>query len=79
MHVYRVQAISEPGDETPWTNQWLPTLALARKNLAEVEKLGWEARLDKINVPAGRDGLCYVLNLADANHTNLEGELIARV
>ena len=74
MIVYRIQVHVE-GE---WLNIWLPRSAKARKELAGWEKDGYEARLDLISVGSGREGLCALLNLADANHMNLSGELIAR-
>jgi len=74
MLIYRVQVYVE----TEWLNVWHPTTVEARKELATWEKEGYEARLDQIEVGAGREGLCRLLNLADANHMNLEGKLIAR-
>jgi hypothetical protein len=72
--VFRIQ-VHIAGD---WLNIWIPWLGGAEANLVSWEKDGYEARLDQIDVGAGREGLCRLLNLADANHINLEGELIAR-
>ena len=74
MIVYRIQVYV--GIE--WLNIWLPRLAEARKELVGWEKGGYAARLDQVEVGAGREGLCALLNLADANHMNLEGRLLAR-
>ena len=74
MIVYRIQVYVG----TEWLNIWLPKLAGARTELASFEKSGYAARLDQIEVGAGREGLCNLLNLADANHMNLAGDLIAR-
>jgi hypothetical protein len=75
--VYRIQ-VHIAGD---WLNIWFPLLGGpngANAELAKFERDDFEARLDQIEVGAGREGLCRLLNLADANHMNLEGELIAR-
>lgn len=74
MIVYRIQIYVG----TEWLNVWSPRLAEAKRELASFEKSGHEARLDQIEVGSGREGLCQLLNLADANHMNLEGKLIAR-
>jgi hypothetical protein len=74
MIVYRIQVHIG----TEWLNIWLPTSAEAKKELATFEKSDHAARLDQIEVGPGREGLCRLLNLADANHMNLEGKLVAR-
>ena len=73
MIVYRVQAFIG----TDWVSIWTATLTEGRKELANFEG-EHEARLDKIDVPPGRNELAAALNLADANHMNFEGELVAR-
>lgn len=76
MIIYRIQTY--PG--TPdWTNDWYPTQAEGQAALADCTKVETPARLDKIDVPAGREGLCEFLNTANANHMNQEpSELVAR-
>lgn len=74
MICYRVQAFID----TDWVNSWCPTLAEAKSVLKDCARQGWRARLDKVDVPTSREGLCAALNLADANHLNFTGELIAR-
>ena len=73
MIVYRVQIVVG----TEWMNVWCASLDEGRKELKNFEG-EYEARLDKIDVPPGREWLVTALNLADANHTNFEGELVAR-
>jgi hypothetical protein len=74
MIVYRVQVYIG----TEWLNIWHPIRTEAKKELATWEREDYQARLDQIEVGPGREGLCMLLNLADANHMNLEGTLIAR-
>lgn len=74
MIVYRIQVYVG----TEWLNVWHPTVTEAKKDLATFERAAYPARLDQIDVGPGRESLCMLLNLADANHMNLEGELIAR-
>lgn len=76
MLIYRIQAFPP---EAPWITIWRPTMPTARTELAKFKSLGHEARIDKVDVPSGREALCYVLNHAHDNHMNLDGELIDRV
>lgn len=67
MHVYRLQAY--PG--TPdWTNEYLPTMIEARKAMDKATIAEIPARLDELDIPGGRDGLCMFLNQAVNNHMN---------
>ena len=71
--VYRVQV----SVGTEWMNVWMATLDEGQKELAIFDG-DYEARLDKVYVMTDREGLAAAMNLADANHTNFEGELVAR-
>ena len=73
MIIYRVQV----SVGTEWMNVWMATLDEGQKELAIFDG-DYEARLDKVYVMTDREGLAAAMNLADANHTNFEGELIAR-
>lgn len=73
MIVYRLQVFQ--GEE--FANDWLPTMDDAKRALREVAPK-WDARVDQLDVPSGREALCAFLKLADASHMNLEGTPIAR-
>lgn len=75
MIVYRLQSF--PGSPD-WANEWHPTKEAGEAALKAATAAELPARLDKIDVPSGREALCEFLNLAGANHMNQNGELIAR-
>lgn len=67
MKVYRLQTYPGTSD---WTNEYLPTQTDAKKALEAATTAELPARLDELDVPGGRDGLCMFLNQAVANHMN---------
>ena len=70
MILYRIQVLN--GED--WANEWFPTLFEARKALSRLQRFGFEARLDKVQVPKGRAGMCAFLNESNSSHVNLPGE-----
>lgn len=67
MILYRLQ--SYPGTDD-WANEWHPTAEDGKRALRKATESELPARLEKIDVPTGREGMCEFLNTADANHMN---------
>ncbi len=69
MRVYRIQTYPDTED---WANEFLPTLAGAKKALVAATAAELPARVDWLEIEPGREGLCDFLNQAVANHMNQE-------
>ena len=72
MILYRLQA----SDGETWYTLWFPTLATAKATEKDFDQTVFEVKIDKIDIPSGRDGLALALNNAEVNRMNWPGEEI---
>lgn len=72
MILYRVQAINPEAGE--WSTVWVSTQAIAKQTAKDFDTETYEVKIDKIDIPSGRDGLVLALNHAEVNRINWPGE-----
>ena len=78
--LFRLQAATnEPKlDGDCWVTSWYATVRDGTEALKEAAKMGWAARLERIEVSTTED-IVYVMNHVDVNFVNMPGELVAKV
>lgn len=73
MIVYRTEASTGDG----LVNHFDATLAEAKKTRAELADVYAEVRLERVEVPPGREGIVLALNAASASSVIWEGERVS--
>lgn len=75
MILYRVQVVTV--DDDSWMTEWYPSQSVAKQRarmLAEAYHDSPLPKIDRVNVPTSKEGLCWAMNHADMHRMNFEGE-----